>query len=161
VDSISQLPINYGALVMQEGENISSGIFSSHYDRLISIYKSQNAVSSLLSLIDPYLAIRNISMNLAGTDFETFTEFQIQTEKYRFEKTRNINEIHLTQIKFKNDRNQKVSSKNWQQQPEFIFKPVSIQTNMANSATSFAGLLFWIVAGIGALKYVSTKPEYQ
>lgn len=161
VDSISQLPVNYGALVMQEGENISSGIFSSHFDKLINTYKSQNSVSSLLSLIDPYLAIRNISMNLSGTDFETFAEFQKQTEKYRFEKTKKINEIHLTQIRFKNDRDQKVSSKNWQEQPDFQFKPVSVQTNLYNSMLNLIALLLWIVAGIGTLKVMSSKQEYQ
>ncbi|REA59669.1 ABC transporter permease [Dyadobacter luteus] len=161
VDSISQLPVNYGALVMQEGENISSGIFSTHFDQLINTYKSQNRVSSLLSLIDPYLGIRNISMNLSGTDFETFTEFQKQTEKYRFDKTKKINEIHLTQIRFKNDRDQKVSSKNWQEQADFRFQPVSVQTNLLNSLLSLGALLFWIVAGVGALKYISSKQEYQ
>ena len=126
VDSISALPVNYGALVMQEGENITSRIFNKHYDALIGTYKAQNSISSILSFADPYLAIRNISMNLSGTDFDTFTAFQKQTEKYRFEKTKNLNGIHLTQITYKNDSKQKVSAKNWQQQAEFSFQPVSI-----------------------------------
>jgi ABC-2 type transport system permease protein len=50
VDSIQALPVNYGALVMQEGENITSRIFNQHYDRLINIYKAQNSISSVLSL---------------------------------------------------------------------------------------------------------------
>jgi ABC-2 type transport system permease protein len=62
VDSIQALPVNYGALVMQEGENITSRIFNQHYDRLISIYKAQNSVSSVLSFADPYLAIPLVSI---------------------------------------------------------------------------------------------------
>jgi ABC-2 type transport system permease protein len=161
VDSIQALPVNYGALVMQEGENITSRIFNQHYDRLISIYKAQNSVSSVLSFADPYLAIRNLSMNLAGTDFETFTEFQKQTEQYRFEKTKSINEIHLTQIKFKDDSKQRVSTKNWQEQPEFRFKPVSIQANVSNGILSLAALIIWTLEGIAALKYISSKRAYQ
>ena len=161
VDSISKLPVNYGALVMQEGENISSGIFNQHFDRLISIYKSQNAISSFLGLVDPYLAIRNISMSLSGTDFDSFTTFQKQTEKYRFEKTKKLNEIHLTQIKYQNDNKQKVSAKNWQQQPDFAFQPLPVTENLAASILSLAALIVWVLAGFYALSYISSKREYQ
>jgi ABC-2 type transport system permease protein len=85
-------------------------------------------------------------MSLAGTDFDTFSEFQKQTEKYRFEKTKSINEIHLTQIKFKDDNKQRVSTKNWQEQPEFSFKPVSIQDNISNGILSIAALIIWALA---------------
>ena len=161
VDSIQALPVNYGALVMQEGENISSRIFNKHYDQLIQIYKAQNSISSYMSFADPFLAIRNISMNLAGTDFDTFTEFQKQTEKYRFEKTKNLNEIHLNQISYKEDSKQKVSARNFQQQPEFKFQPVSIQDNLVNGALSLAALIFWIIAGFAALNFISSKRQYQ
>lgn len=161
VDSIWQLPVNYGALVMQEGENISSNIFNKHFDRLIGIYRSQNAVSSVLGFIDPYLAIRNISMNLSGTDFDSFTEFQKQTEKYRFEKTKKLNEIHLTQIKYQNDSQQKVSANNWQEQPDFAFQPLHVTENLCAGSFSLAALVLWVLAGFGALTHVSSKREYQ
>ncbi|MHA4741250.1 ABC transporter permease [Dyadobacter sp. MSC1_007] len=161
VDSISKLPVNYGALVMQEGENISSDIFNRHFDHLISIYRSQNAVCSILAFADPYLAIRNISMNLSGTDFESFTAFQKQTEKYRFEKTKKLNEIHLTQIKYQNDNQQKVSAKNWQQQPDFAFQPLPVAENLSAGSFSLAALVLWVLAGFGVLAYVSSKREYQ
>jgi len=161
VDSISQLPVNYGALVMQEGENITSRIFNQHFDQLIDTYQSQNAVSSFLSFADPYLSIRNLSMNLSGTDFDTFTAFQKQTEKYRFEKTKTLNEIHLTQIKFKDDNQQKVSAKNWQQQPDFAFQPVPVADHLAAGAFSLAALLVWVAGGFAALAYVSSKREFQ
>ncbi|MCF0052621.1 DUF3526 domain-containing protein [Dyadobacter sp. LJ53] len=161
VDSISQLPVNYAALVMQEGENISSGIFNKHFDRLVGIYKAQNAVSSILGFADPYLAIRNISMNLSGTDFDSFTAFQKQTEKYRFEKTKKLNEIHLTQIKYQNDSKQKVSAKNWQQQPDFSFQPLAIRENLAAGTLSMAALILWVFASLGVLIFVSSKRAYQ
>jgi ABC-2 type transport system permease protein len=161
VDSIQALPVNYGALVMQEGEYISAKIFSKHFDRLINIYNSQNAISSVLSLADPYLAIRNISMSLAGTDFDTFIEFQKQTEQFRFEKTRSLNEIHRTQIKFKDDSKQKVSAKIWQQQPDFAFTPVPIRDNLAHGSLAVAALLLWVAAGFAALAYISSKHIYQ
>nr|WP_295926438.1 DUF3526 domain-containing protein [uncultured Dyadobacter sp.] len=161
VDSISALPVNYGALVMQEGENISSGIFNKHFDRLIRIYKSQNAVSAVLGFVDPYLAIRNISMSLSGTDFDSFTAFQKQTEAYRFEKTRLLNEIHLTQIKFQNDSKQRVSAENWQQQPDFAYQPASMANSLASSGVSLLALLCWAAVGLASLTYVSSKRVYQ
>jgi len=161
VDSIQALPVNYGALVMQEGENISSRIFNTHYDKLIGTYKAQNSIASFLSFADPFLAIRNISMNLSGTDFDTFTQFQKQTEKYRFEKTKSLNEIHLTQIRYKDDGKQKVSARNFQQQPEFKFQHVSIRTNLTNGILSLAALIVWVAAGFLALNFISSKRAYQ
>ncbi|WP_353719813.1 DUF3526 domain-containing protein [Dyadobacter sp. 676] len=161
VDSIQHLPINYGALVMQEGESITSAIYNRHFDALISKYKSQNAVSTFFGFADPFLAIRNISMNLAGTDFDSFTAFQKQTEQYRFEKTKRLNEIHLTQVSFKNNSTQRVSAKNFQDMPDFVFQPVSVSQNLATSAASVAALLLWVLAGFPLLKFVSSKRQYQ
>ncbi|WP_221392736.1 DUF3526 domain-containing protein [Dyadobacter sp. NIV53] len=161
VDSIQNLPVNYGALVMQEGEKISSGIYNSHYDKLIITYKSQNSISAILAFTDPFLAIRNISMTVCGVDFETYSEFQKQTENYRFEKTRKINEIHLTKISYKNDRDQKADQSNWQKQADFEFKPVSIFDTLKNAALGFAALLIWAITGFAVLKYISSIRKYQ
>ncbi|WP_025764637.1 ABC transporter permease [Dyadobacter tibetensis] len=161
VDSIQALPINYGALVMQEGENISSGIFDKHYNQLIQIYKSQNSIASFLSFIDPFLAIRNISMNLSGTDFESFTEFQKQTERYRFEKTQALNKIHLNQIKFKDDSKQRVNAQSFQQQPEFKFQPVPIKMSLRHGAMGISALFFWVLASFTLLSFISKKRQFQ
>jgi ABC-2 type transport system permease protein len=161
VDSVHKLPVNYGALVMQEGETISSRIFTTHYNRLIRTYKAQNSVSELLGFLDPYLALRNASMVLCGVDFETFTEFQRQTEKYRFEKAQTLNDIHLTEIKYQNDRNQKVSQETWQKQPEFRFEPVGIGESLRNSASGFASLLGWLLGGGLLLRYISSKRQFM
>jgi len=161
VDSVQNLPVNYGALVMQEGENISSGIFNSHFDKLILAYKAQNSIATILGFVDPYLAIRNISMTLSGVDFETFSEFQKQTEQYRFAKTKKLNEIHLTQINYKTDREQKVDQSNWQQQEDFTFKPLSLSQTFKNAAWGFTSLILWILFGCFTLKYISNLRKYQ
>ncbi|OJV12605.1 MAG: hypothetical protein BGO21_02335 [Dyadobacter sp. 50-39] len=161
VDSIQLLPINYGALVMQEGENITAAIFNKHFDQLIGTYQSQNAVSAIFGFADPFLAIRNISMNLAGTDFDSFTAFQKQTELYRFEKTKRLNEIHLTQVSFANNATQRVNAKNFQDMPDFVFRPVSVGRNLAASAASVIALVLWVVAGFAVLHFVSSKRKYQ
>lgn len=161
VDSIQLLPINYGALVMQEGENISSAIFNKHFNGLIGQYKSQNAVSTFFGFADPYLAIRNISMNLTGTDFDSFTAFQKQTEQYRFDKTKRLNEIHLTQVSFKNNSTQRVSAQNFQEMPDFVYQPMAVNQSFAASVVSVAALLLWLFAGFTVLHFVSTKRKYQ
>jgi len=161
VDSVQNLPVNYGALVMQEGENISSGIFNRHFDQLIKTYKAQNSIATILGFLDPYLAMRNVSMSISGVDFETFSEFQKQTEHYRFNKTKNLNEIHLTQIDYKNDRDQKVGQSNWQQMAEFSFKPFSLSQTMKNSLWGFISLILWTLSGFFVLQYISTLRKYQ
>ncbi|WP_439557481.1 ABC transporter permease [Dyadobacter sp.] len=161
VDSVHKLQVNYGAMVMQEGERITSGIFGTQFNKLIKTYKAQNAVSVILGFFDPYLPLRNISMQLCGVDFDTFSEFQKQTEQYRFDKTTLINQIHLTQISYQNDRAQKVAQSNWQQMPPFKFRPVPLTATIYNAKWSLIALLFWLAAGAAALGYISSQRKFQ
>ncbi|OZI07903.1 ABC transporter permease [Siphonobacter sp. BAB-5385] len=161
VDSVQALPLNYGAFVMKESETITSTLFNKHFDRLIGTYRSQNAVSTAFGFADPFLAIRNLSMNLSGTDFDSFTAFQQQTERYRYEKSQRLNEIHLTQIQYRNDSQQKVGADHWQRMPDFTFQPLSIAANLSAAGISLAALVCWVLAGFGALYYISTKRHFQ
>lgn len=87
VDSVNQLPFNFGGYVMGLGERLTSGIHAEHQRRLTDVYRQQNGFTHLLSLINPYLAIKELSMSLSGTDFETYDDFLLQAEAYRFDLT--------------------------------------------------------------------------
>jgi ABC-2 type transport system permease protein len=143
VREIRELPFNYGALVMLEAEKISSGIFRRHYGELLDTFRRQNRFSEWGALLDPYLAIRNLSMALAGSDLAHYAEFQWQAEAFRFEMVQKLNQLHLTEVRFENDRAQRVSRDRWQAFPAFAFRPLSVADALKQQRASIAALLVW------------------
>ncbi|MBL0884473.1 MAG: DUF3526 domain-containing protein, partial [Chitinophagaceae bacterium] len=91
VDSVQKLPFNYSGFVMREGERISAMIYNEHQQRLWDIYRKQNSVTSWAAFVNPFIAIRNLSMSLTGTDFDAYTDFQKQAETYRYQLAQRMN----------------------------------------------------------------------
>lgn len=87
VDSVSQLPFNFGGYVMGLGERLTSNIHAEHQRRLANTYRKQNSITHYCALLNPYLAIKELSMSLSGTDFETYDDYLLQAEAYRYELT--------------------------------------------------------------------------
>ncbi|MGI8467436.1 MAG: ABC transporter permease [Pyrinomonadaceae bacterium] len=121
VARVEDLPFNYGGLVMAEAERISSKVFREHYEDLIETFRRQNRVTEIASFVNPYLAIRNLSMSLSGSDFDGYADFQTQAETYRYNLIQKMNELHKNEIKYENDRAQRVSSADFKNLPPFVF----------------------------------------
>jgi ABC-2 type transport system permease protein len=143
VSEVKDLPFNYGALVMLEAEKISSEIFRRHYGALLDTFRRQNRFSEWVATINPYLAIRALSMALAGSDLAHYSDFQWQAESFRFEMVQKLNELHLTEIKFENDRAQRVSRERWREFPAFEFRPPSIASTLKQQWPAAVSLLVW------------------
>ena len=78
VDKIIDLPFNYSGFIMREGEKISSELYRKHLKDLVSIYYNQNNITLFSSLINPFTAIKQLSMSFSGTDFSAYLNFQEQ-----------------------------------------------------------------------------------
>lgn len=142
---VEDLPFNYSALVMMEGEEISSTIFQRRYGQLIDAFRNQAAGLDAGAVWNPYVAIRRISMALCGTDLRHFIAFQRQTEAFRFAMVQHLNEIHLRQISQRNDRGQRVSRDNWRAFPQFRFQPPPLSLVLGEQAAPLAALAGWFV----------------
>jgi ABC-2 type transport system permease protein len=145
VTEVKALPFNYGAFVMLEAEKISSEIFRRHYGELLDTFRRQNRFSEWAAVGNPYLAIRTLSMSLAGSDLAHFAEFQWQAENFRYEMVQKLNQLHMDEIKFENDRAQRVGQDRWQEFPEFTFRSPSINNVIRQQGLSLASLLGWAV----------------
>ncbi|MCI0388882.1 MAG: DUF3526 domain-containing protein [Acidobacteria bacterium] len=146
VSEVKDLTFNYGALVMLEAEKISSDIFRRHYGELLDNFRRQNRFSEWAAAVNPYLAMRNLSMALAGSDLAHYTDFQWQAEAFRFEMVQKLNQLHLTEIKFENDRAQRVSHERWQEFPAFEFHPQTVGWALKQQWLSVAALFGWLLA---------------
>lgn len=143
VAKVEDLPFNYSALVMKEGEAISSAIFQRHYARLIGTFRRQGEPLEWGSLVNPYLAIRRISAALAGSDLRHFLEFQQQAERFRFTMIQKLNDLHLNEVSIRNDRAQRVSRDRWQSFPGFAFRPPPLGEILPDLFPAVAAMAAW------------------
>ena len=83
VETIEELPVDYGGLLLAEGEKYESEIYTKHFDLLREQYQKQRVVYRLSSTVSPFLPVRFVSMALARTDYGFQWHLEDQAEKYR------------------------------------------------------------------------------
>jgi ABC-2 type transport system permease protein len=83
VDSVSQLPVSFAGLALEEDERVSSVVYDRHHGRLWNGYAAQDRVRAWSALVAPVLAVRALSMGLAGTDVAHHRAFADSAEAYR------------------------------------------------------------------------------
>lgn len=148
VASVEQLPFNYSGFVMAEGEKISATIYNHHFDELLAIYDQQNSFSKAIAFLNPYMAIKNGSMALAGTDFASYVDFQRQAERYRYDMAQQLNRLQIRYISNKKpgpaDKPYQINSKHWQQIPDFSYQFPTVASVLKHEAISLLAFAFWI-----------------
>jgi ABC-2 type transport system permease protein len=83
VDSISQLPVSFSGLELEEGERWGNKVFDKHYGALWQAFDTQERVRSWIGTVAPVLSIKAMSMGLAGTDVAHHRRFADASEAYR------------------------------------------------------------------------------
>ncbi|NML22181.1 DUF3526 domain-containing protein [Pseudoflavitalea sp. G-6-1-2] len=145
VDSVQQLSFNYSGFQMREGERISAEIYNRHLKNLMQIYSQQNRVSAISSFIDPFIALRNISMASSGTDFISYTHFQQQAEDYRYRLAQHMNELQIKLISNDKKASQQISREFWKSLPALDFRPLSHSEVLRQEWISVSALLGWVL----------------
>jgi ABC-2 type transport system permease protein len=147
VESTKKLPFNYAGLVMKEGEKLSAVTYKKHNNMLIQKYTDQQNFLKFTAFLNPYIAIKNISMALTATDFYSFIDFQNQAEKFRYQLAQNLNELQIkyisNEVKNSADKKAKLSHKIWLKMPDFKHSFASIKSAISSEIISFLALFFW------------------
>jgi ABC-2 type transport system permease protein len=161
VDSVQQLPFNYSGYIMAEGEKISARIYDQHFDKLLEIYRAQTSFSKMMAFFNPFMAIKNLSMTLAGTDYDTYIDFQRQAEAYRYAMAQKMNELQIKYISNKKpeptDKPTVIDHKHWQEVPEFRYRSAGISAVLKSETITFLAFIFWITALIFTIQLISKK----
>lgn len=123
VDSTHKLPFNYSGFIMKEGEKLSAETFNRHQDSLIHIFNDQQGVLRITGLANPYLALKHLSMALAGTDYAAFTQFQRDTETFRYGLAQTLNDLQIqyisNMVSGSADKNAVIDRRFWEAMPDF------------------------------------------
>lgn len=161
IDSVQQLPFNYSGFIMTEGEKISANIYKEHLRRLEAIYEKQNNLAKYTAFINPYIAIRQISMALTRTDFSAYADFQEQAEAYRYKLAQHMNELQMKLIsneKLKpGDKPYSISSFYWKAFPDFSYVFTPTADVLRNEWVAVSAFLFWLLMLWIVIRLLSKK----
>ena len=91
VEQVEDLPINAVGVYLQESEEFGNRIFDRNYSALWDTFERQGVVHETLAVAAPLLAVRTLSMGLAGTDVEQHRHFATAAETYRRDLMRRMN----------------------------------------------------------------------
>ncbi|MFY8135599.1 MAG: DUF3526 domain-containing protein, partial [Aquimonas sp.] len=158
VQRIEDLPVNYGGLVMLEGERLTSELFQQQMQALQAIEQSQADALAALGWLSPLLALRPASMQLSGTDADTHRAFLAQAEQHRFAFVQALNTLHAEEIEQVDDRAQKLSREVWSTLPRFEFKAPAPRFD-AGLVRAASVLLLWVLLLGMALASLAARAE--
>lgn len=160
IDSVAQLPFNYSGFVMAEGERISAGIYNQHLARLLTVYDQQNSFSKATAFVNPFMAIKNGSMALSGTDYASYVDFQQQAEQYRYDMAQKMNALQMEFISNQKpgpaDKPAQIDHKHWEEIPQFVYQSPGIGLVLREEWLSLLVLACWLI-GLGVVIRILAK----
>lgn len=158
VEDVADLPFNYGGFVMAKGEALSTEVYLKHQNELYEVYKKQNSLERFSAFINPYSAIKNLSMAFSGSDFQSFLHFKEKAEVYRYHLAQEMNRLQMELIPNKGKEGpEEISNVYWKEFPRFEYDFLSIGQVIKNETVSILALLLWSTIVIWGLLRLSTN----
>ena len=157
--SVKELDFNYGGLIMREGERLSTEVFRRHEQVLMEQYQQQQNMVRWTALVNPYIAIKNVSMALSGTDFYAYRNFQNQSEDYRYNLAQTMNNWQIKYIAnntSSSDKGAVMSNQYWKDFADFQHEHLAFSKIISNEQLSLFALLLWL-GGLLLMANYSTK----
>lgn len=159
VRSVDSLPVNFDAIAMQASEEEGNKVFDKHYGALYDAYARQNRVHQLGAVVAPLLAVRDLSMGLAGTDVEHHRAFATAAEQYRRMLVKRMNDA-MAENSRTGDWGWKADPSLWREVPPFTYEGPATTQALASHGTSLWLLGGWLVlAGLSVLRTRALRPD--
>jgi ABC-2 type transport system permease protein len=105
VQSATELPVSTWGVTILEREIESTRQYNKQFARLFDAYRRQQRIADLISLASPPLAMRTLSMAIAGTDVAHFQHFAEAAERYRFALVQVMNQVAVDSRMFNSSPN--------------------------------------------------------
>lgn len=91
VDTITSMPVNFDGLMMQYSEDYNAKVYNRYAGEVEKIIHAQQNGIERVGLLNPYIAIQQVSMGLAGSDYAHHLSFHHQAQDYRDDFIRQLN----------------------------------------------------------------------
>ncbi|GAA3515107.1 DUF3526 domain-containing protein [Aquimarina addita] len=164
VDEVTDLPFNYSGFVMREGEKISSALYRKHHEALVNIYKKQNNVTHFSSFINPFTAIKLVSMTLSETDFSSYMDFQNKADDYRYQLAQTMNELQMEYISPKKASGSEgkkhiIDHTHWSAFQDFSHEPIKFSNSIKIAFPALLSLMLWTIVAMVWLVITSKRAK--
>lgn len=160
VDRVEDLPVNYGGLVMQEGERLTSALFDEFMRADYARQLEQRGIVHGAALASPLIALRRLSTALAGADLDNHTRFLFEGERYRYRFVQALNGLHASEVRYEGDRDQRISRAHWADTPRFAYGPAPYPEVAARHAWPAILLMAgWLLALCIAARFAAHRLE--
>ena len=155
VSRIEDLPVNFYGVALQADEEYGYKVFDRLYGALWDEFDKQARLQQALGVLSPHLALRSLSMAVAGTDFSLHRDFATAAEAYR----RTVQAAMNTELRegaagksvFEADWIYKTGKDVWAKVPPFDYDPPELGVVLAKETTSLLVLALWLVAALLAI----------
>lgn len=148
VRTVEELPVSFAAISLQSSEEHGYHVFDQHYGALTERFRAQDRLTTGLGIVAPLLAVRSVSMGLAGTDYEQHRHFAVAAEEYRRSLVKLMNES-LLHIPAQSDAfATQADSTLFTRLPAFAYEAPSVGWVVDKQALSFVVLAVWVVVAL-------------
>jgi ABC-2 type transport system permease protein len=155
VTTVEALPINFSGVSLQEGEEHANEVFDKHFGQLFDAFDRQNGLARAASFVAPLLAVRSLSMGLAGSDFAQHRDFSTAAESYRRDLQRRLNgDVALHQ---KPGETYLAGPELWTSVPDFEYQAPEVSTVLAHQRTPMLALGAWLILAVGLATVASAR----
>ncbi|MGK9118333.1 DUF3526 domain-containing protein [Olivibacter jilunii] len=151
VDTVTQLPVNFEGLSMQAAEDYNSRVYRHYADSLEIQLLEQEAVTARYSLLNPFTAVRALSMDLAAADLRHYLQFLHQAQKYRDGFMRRLNMDMAKHADNRNPYAYKPSPDFYKQLPPFRPETAEDSTYLYRYALTLLGWSIALMIGFLAI----------
>ncbi|MGB9990023.1 ABC transporter permease [Massilia sp. SM-13] len=150
VSRVEDLPVNYGGLVIAEGERLTSELFQRHMRADYAIQARQAELLRGAALASPLIALQELSAAMAGTDRASHERFLLDGEAYRYRFVQALNRLHAEKVRYQDDRDQRIDASNWRALPRFSAPAQPLDQSVATHALPAFGIFALWLAVLGA-----------
>ena len=158
-ESAEDLPVNMRGIVAEASEASLTKVLNEYAEERMAEEIDQARMARNGAFVSPMLAIRNVSMQTAGSDLDNHHRFLREAEAARFEFVQGLNRAHVTELSYIDDMNRnkdhesgmraRISSDNWRVLQSFDFQPAPAAERIRAATPGILLLILWsALAGV-------------
>lgn len=162
VDTISQLPIDFWGVVMQEDEEYGNLVWDKHFGNLRNVLNQQKQSYQLGGIFNPFISLQNLSMGFAGNDNIHHQDFLVQTEYYRRGFVKKLNNKHAFGSKKTEagDWDVKVDPAFYKSVADFEYKQIKLSSIFSMYLLDLIIIGFWSLLSLVLLVFGAKKINF-
>lgn len=143
VATVDSLPFNYDGFSMQRGEEHANAVYAHLFGRLWDRFAAQDRAQLAGAVMAPVIAVRFLSMGIAGTDFGQHRAFAERAEAYRQLFNQVMNDDIASHAAPGESFSYQADSTLWRTLPAFTYDAPGLSAVLAAHAGSLVLLGAW------------------